>query len=301
MQAGYRLRAAEERDLAALPGIERRASAAFADFGIAPAVFETAKSPEELAEARRRGDLWVGVDERDLAVGFALVRELASGVHLEELDVDPEHGRRGVGTALVDHVCETARRRGYEYVTLTTYAAVPWNAPFYERLGFRVLATGELPAPVRAVIGEETERGLDPAIRVAMMRRVDRHRPLWRWVAGLWMLALFLLSALATTRPIALLRWTPYLPGRDKTGHFLLMGGFAGAAVLGFAGRRLGTRRVSSETIVALVVVLVAIEEGVQYWLPRRSFSLEDLLWSLLGVVCFGGIAALWRGHRAGA
>lgn len=301
MQAGYRLRAAEARDLAVLPGIERRASAAFADFGIAPAVIETTKGLEELALARARGDLWVAVDESDRVVGFALVRELASGVHLEEVDVDPEHGRRGVGSALIEHVCEAARRRGYEYVTLTTYAAVPWNAPFYERLGFRVLAAGEIPAPLRAVVAEETQRGFDPAIRVAMVRRVDRHRPLWRWVAGLWMLVLLLLSALATTRPMALLRWTPYLPGRDKTGHFLLMGGFAGAAVLGFAGRRFGTRRISAETIVGVVVVFVAIEEGVQYWLPRRSFSLEDLLWSLLGVVCFGGIAALWRGHRARA
>jgi predicted N-acetyltransferase YhbS/VanZ family protein len=297
MQSGYRLRAAEERDLAALPDIEQRASAAFADYGIAPSVLEATRTPAELARARDA--LWVAVDDGDRVVGFALVRELASGVHLDELDVDPDHGRRGIGTALVEHVCEVARRRGYEYVTLATYARVPWNAPYYERLGFRVLAAGELPPALREVVEEETLKGFDPGIRVAMARRVDPHRPFWRWTAALWMLALFLLSALATTRPLVLLRWTPYLPGRDKTGHFLLMGGFAGVAVLGFAGRRIGTRRISAEAIVAGVVVLVAFEEGIQYWLPRRSFSLEDLLWSLIGVVCFGGMAALWRAHRS--
>ena len=37
-----------------------------------------------------------------MPVGFALVEMLADDLpHLEELDVDPSHGRRGLGTALV--------------------------------------------------------------------------------------------------------------------------------------------------------------------------------------------------------
>lgn len=31
---------------------------------------------------------------------------------------------------------EEARHRGYEELTLRSYADVPWNAPFYARLGF---------------------------------------------------------------------------------------------------------------------------------------------------------------------
>ena len=31
---------------------------------------------------------------------------------------------------------DEARRRGYERMTLRTYADVPWNAPFYARVGF---------------------------------------------------------------------------------------------------------------------------------------------------------------------
>ena len=36
-------------------------------------------------------------------------------------------------------MCTWARSHGYGAVTLTTYRDVPWNAPFYERLGFSVL------------------------------------------------------------------------------------------------------------------------------------------------------------------
>ena len=56
--------------------------------------------------------------------------------HLEEVDVHPDHGRRGVGTALVRAVCDWVRRSGHAEITLTTFRALPWNMPFYRRLGF---------------------------------------------------------------------------------------------------------------------------------------------------------------------
>lgn len=48
----------------------------------------------------------------------------------------PEHGRRGIGGALVGSVCDWARASGIASVTLTTYREIPWNEPFYRRLGF---------------------------------------------------------------------------------------------------------------------------------------------------------------------
>ena len=40
---------------------------------------------------------------------------------------------------LVLQVCDWAAGNGYASVTLTTFRDVPWNMPFYERLGFRVI------------------------------------------------------------------------------------------------------------------------------------------------------------------
>jgi N-acetylglutamate synthase-like GNAT family acetyltransferase len=55
---------------------------------------------------------------------------------LEQVSVLPDYGRRGVGKLLVEAAIEEATRRGYDQMTLRTYAAVPWNGPFYALLGF---------------------------------------------------------------------------------------------------------------------------------------------------------------------
>lgn len=72
-------------------------------------------------------------------VGFARLIEVGEFVHLEQLSVRPDRARRGIGRALVAAVLADARERGARAVTLRTFAEVPWNAPFYEGAGFRVV------------------------------------------------------------------------------------------------------------------------------------------------------------------
>jgi ribosomal protein S18 acetylase RimI-like enzyme/VanZ family protein len=298
MQAGYRLRAAETRDLEALPEIERRAATLFADRGFPKELWEATRSPEEFAEGLADGGLWVAVDPEERPVGFALVASVDGVSHLEEIDVDPDHARKGIGRALVEEVCADARRRGRDFVTLTTYADVPWNAPWYERQGFRVLGRGELDPGLARVVADEAETLPAPERRVAMRRRVSHGGSVLRWMASVWLSGVVALSLLASDQPRTVLPWTQMLPGRDKTGHFLLMGGLALFAVLAFAGRSVRGRRISTPMVFAVVVAIVLIEEGVQWWLPLRNFSLVDLASSLGGVAVFGGIAIGWRAHR---
>jgi hypothetical protein len=63
-----------------------------------------------------------------------------------------------------------ARQRGLDAVTLTTFRDVAWNAPYYERCGFRVLDETELGPGLRRVRDTEAAHGLDPARRVCMRR-----------------------------------------------------------------------------------------------------------------------------------
>ncbi len=53
-------------------------------------------------------------------------------------------------------------------ITLTTFAAVPWNKPLYEHLGFVVLGVDPIGPELREVQAKETRQGLDPAQRVCM-------------------------------------------------------------------------------------------------------------------------------------
>ncbi len=62
-------------------------------------------------------------------------------------------------------------------MTLTTYRDVPWNAPYYARLGFEVVADEDLGPGLRAVRELEVERGLDRWPRVVMTRHVPIEAP----------------------------------------------------------------------------------------------------------------------------
>jgi GNAT superfamily N-acetyltransferase len=168
----YAIEPARADDLAKLPAIERAANTLFAGRGLAGVDAGDATSPEELRHAHAAGLLWVARAPGGEPVGFALL-ELVDGVpHLEEIDVHPEHGRRGVGRALLDAVLAWARGAGHRAVTLTTFREIPWNEPFYARAGFRALASEELGPGLAAVMRDEAARGLDPAQRVAMRREL---------------------------------------------------------------------------------------------------------------------------------
>jgi hypothetical protein len=67
-------------------------------------------------------------------------------------------------------VCKSFALAGYAFVTLTTFRDVPWNMPFYAKLGFLEIHPEELSGALRSVVEDEARRGLDPARRVIMRR-----------------------------------------------------------------------------------------------------------------------------------
>ncbi len=170
----YSIVRAQRQHLAALPGIELAAAQLLR--GYAPdALLSETIDPHTLADAADRGLLWVAL-AGGTPVGFALVKMLAADLpHLEEVDVEPSHGRRGVGSALVRAVCDWAAASSYSTLTLTTFRAVPWNLPFYTRLGFVELPIDLLSVELASVISEEARRGLAADTRVVMGYRCASH------------------------------------------------------------------------------------------------------------------------------
>ncbi len=166
----YHLRLARPADLRSLPRIERQASAQFAAYGLAEQLAKILTPIAALREGAATGRLWVAADEDDRPVGFALACIIDGNAHLDELDVDPDHGKQGLGTALVEMVCTWATASGHRAITLTTLRHIPWNAPWYQRLGFRVLAEDELSPALHDLLQEEIQRGLPADQRVAMRR-----------------------------------------------------------------------------------------------------------------------------------
>lgn len=117
-------------------------------------------------EARAEQPGFVLVAHRPPA-GFVHVLELDGTAHLEQLVVDPAHGRRGIGAALLEAACAESAGRGHDALTLTTFRDVAFNRPFYERHGFRVV---DAPVGLAARrLARERSAGL-LAPRVAMVR-----------------------------------------------------------------------------------------------------------------------------------
>ena len=71
---------------------------------------------------------------------------------------------------MIEAADEWAREHDLAGLALTTYARVPWNAPYYTRLGFHALPEPHVPPGLRAVREHEAERGLDAWPRVVMVR-----------------------------------------------------------------------------------------------------------------------------------
>jgi GNAT superfamily N-acetyltransferase len=166
-------RAAPEH-LAALADIELRAATRFRGWHVPPDVFSEATPLAALESALDSGDLWVALAPTGECVGSARVERSGERLHLEQLDVLPEHGGRGLGRALVGAIERWASENGVAELTVTTYRDVPWNAPYYRRLGFTIIESRELDAHLLARRAVEIERGMDSMPRVAMRKRLSR-------------------------------------------------------------------------------------------------------------------------------
>jgi GNAT superfamily N-acetyltransferase len=172
MNPTYTIAAARPQDIQALPGIERAAATLLKGY-VPPSILEESCAEAELHRAQQEGMLWVALAD-DAPVGFSLVKMLAEDLpHLQEMDVSPEHGRRGLGTALLQAALGWLATSGRQQMTLTTFRNIPWNMPFYSRLGFAEVPACELRPELEAVIRDEAARGLDPAQRVVMAYRVN--------------------------------------------------------------------------------------------------------------------------------
>ena len=134
---------------------------------------EVAEDPlpdvEQLALAAVDGRVWVAT-ANDEVVAYALAVVRDGSAHLEQVSVHPDHAGQRIGADLIDAVCRWARGRGDDRLTLTTFADVPWNGPYYRRLGFHPLQDEALGPQLAAELSQERKRFT--ALRFAMAREV---------------------------------------------------------------------------------------------------------------------------------
>lgn len=162
------LRPGVPRDLAALHDIELETATMFPPSTLPPELALPLPA-DEVAAAIAQSRVWVADGGPAGPVGFILLQEHGACLHVTEMDVRPRFGRRGIGTRLLGLAETIARGRCLRFVTLTTFAHIPWNAPFYARRGFAALEDPRPFAHLAQALDDERRRGLRH--RVAMIKR----------------------------------------------------------------------------------------------------------------------------------
>lgn len=164
------IRAVRADELPVLQDIERAAGRCFHDIGMPDIADDEPLPLAELARYQQAGLAWAAVDDADAPVAYLIADHVDGNLHVEQVSVHPDSARHGIGRSLLDHLAVRAAAAGIRALTLTTFADVPWNAPYYTRCGFRPLDDNTLGPGLRAVRAREAAGGLDRWPRLCMRR-----------------------------------------------------------------------------------------------------------------------------------
>jgi aminoglycoside 6'-N-acetyltransferase len=106
-------------------------------------------------------------------VGFAALGHVNGRPHVEQLSVRVAHQGRGIGRALLERALRWSVREGELW--LSTYASVPWNAPWYARMGFVRASDAETPPELRALVDAARRTLPNGRDQIAMVCRGEAH------------------------------------------------------------------------------------------------------------------------------
>lgn len=163
------IRAATESDLPRLVEVEVAAGQIFHTVGM-PLVAADVPQIAELRKAAAADRLWVACVGAQVA-GYICAEMVDGNAHIAQVSVAPDYAGHGIGKALIDVVEAWGRTREAPATTLTTFRDVPWNGPYYRRLGYEVLPEDRIgPELARTIEHEASLPGIDASLRCAMVK-----------------------------------------------------------------------------------------------------------------------------------
>ncbi|MFN2595219.1 MAG: GNAT family N-acetyltransferase [Actinomycetota bacterium] len=133
------IRRAKDSDISTIQTIEQEAGELFRGIGMEDVADDPPPSADELRESIEDGRLFVFETADHDVSGYILLESADNECHIAQVSVLPSHSRLGIGRTLIDHASRFAKASSQPALTLTTFRDVPWNAPYYERLGFEII------------------------------------------------------------------------------------------------------------------------------------------------------------------
>ncbi|KAK3701865.1 hypothetical protein LTR37_015176 [Vermiconidia calcicola] len=167
MQTSYKIRRASSADITEICAVSLSATKKFS--GI-PALADLGRDEEEPATVRKwlsLGRIYLAEVEEGQALGFIAAYPMDDIVYIAEISTHGSSQGRGVGSALLNTVFQWARDRAAHdgvsmaRVSLTTYADVIWNGPWYRKRGFKEVDAASIgPRHVEKMTKDKQERNM---------------------------------------------------------------------------------------------------------------------------------------------
>lgn len=165
------IRAASDGDAEVLPDIERSSGEIFRGWrGLEWIADDDVQSPDRHRHLISQEVCLVAEDAAQRIVGFLNGEFVPDALHLHQVAVHRDRQRRGIGRRLIEAAQRIAVRHGAGALTLTTFRDVPWNEPYYRRLGFHTVPDDALDRRLRSILETEGQAGLPMAQRCAMIK-----------------------------------------------------------------------------------------------------------------------------------
>ncbi|MBW3085660.1 hypothetical protein KEM60_01864 [Austwickia sp. TVS 96-490-7B] len=162
------VRPATATEVASLPQIEQEADEIFRRIGMGLVTDLPASAPSDYADSLAAGGVIIAFTDR--TVGFVRVDRVDGVPHVEQLSVLPEYRGYRIGAALLDAAAQWAKSDGADRMTLCTFRDVPWNGPYYARLGWTLLPEPDYGPGLLRLRQNEIEAGLHAWPRQVMTR-----------------------------------------------------------------------------------------------------------------------------------
>jgi ribosomal protein S18 acetylase RimI-like enzyme len=166
----FTIRQPRSSDIPVLAQVERSAAEIFRTVNLDFLVENPTVDPYLLVAMANANHLWIAVDKFDQPIGFVGGEYLDGNFHIVEISVAKNFQGMGVGKALMKVLVEQTRREGYKAMTLTTYRNLPWNAPWYSKMGFFEVNAQEMGKTFEDILEIEAKHGLDINNRCVMVK-----------------------------------------------------------------------------------------------------------------------------------
>jgi GNAT superfamily N-acetyltransferase len=166
------IRPAQIGDVSKLAIVERAAASIFRTVGLAWIAEAAPLEATYLIKLCDQQMLWIAIDDDEHPVGFLAADRVDGHFYIAEVSVVPSAQKQGIGTALIEAATHRAVAEGFERITLTTYRDLPWNGPYYSRLGFVEVEAATAGPEHVGKLRAEIAAGHEPSQRCVMAKVV---------------------------------------------------------------------------------------------------------------------------------